>query len=270
MMPSKTIADSAPRIVHSDDWAALEQVCRPGVLAVIVDGGEPESWEVELADSVRRGAFTVQRCTLNIERPEVLVHEFERCLPSEGLSFETRLALIDDLASLGEALAQIAGCHALMLRLLTEAPSSHCGFHVDTVSTRLPPYGLLKVYNGAGTRYVNPADVRGNPEFYAYLGRRERLAREWRRAQEEDEQAVAAALRASMAALDEALPFLRPDAPVHELRAGSTVAFRHLDVSQHWAEHNQALAWIHCSPMMGEPRLIANFTPLDAGAGRRR
>ena len=256
------VSRSGP-VVCSREAAALVQMRRPGVQAVIVAPQPPAPWEAALAERVRCGAFVVPRCTINVPRPEALVHALEQSLSEDGLDFETRLALIDDLAALGDSLAQLAGCSALMLRLFTEAPTRHCGFHVDTVAPGVPPFGLLKVYNGAGTRYVEPGALAGTEAFQAYQERRERLAREWREALgagfEQEAQARLAALRS----IDDTLPFLRPSGAVHEIEARAVVAFRHLDVSLHGAADAVAKAWVHCSPMEGESRLVANFTPLE-------
>ena len=261
--PAKSPASATPAIVHGASLDAIGYLRRPGVQAVIVEPASRSGWEGELADAVEAGRFVVPRVTLSVARPEALVHALEQQLPDEGLDFGVRLALVDDLAALADALADLVDCRALMLRLFTEAPTRHCGFHVDTVAPGLPPYGLLKVYNGAGTRYLEPGDVADIATFYDYLGRRERLARAWRSGQDARE---VADLGDALCALDEALPFAGPCAVVHEVPCGATVAFRHLHVSRHGSAHAPALAWLHCSPMAGAPRLVANLTPLGARA----
>jgi hypothetical protein len=170
---------------------------------------------------------------------------------------------------LADSLTRISGCRGILLRLFTEAPSQYCGFHMDTVMPGCPPFGLLKVYNGQGTQYVSPADVESMREFYDYLGRRERLGHELKSAITGGNTSEAERLKSVIHALDHSLPFLKRGAPVQEARAGSTVAFRHLDVRGHWAEHDPDRAWIHCSPMTGVIRLVANLTPLDGSGGLR-
>ena len=86
---------------------------------MIVAPGLPAPWEAALAERVRCGAFVMPRCTISVLRPEALVHVLEQKLSKDGLDFDTRLALIDDLAALGDTLAQLAGCRALMLRRLS-------------------------------------------------------------------------------------------------------------------------------------------------------
>jgi hypothetical protein len=244
-------------------------VRRPGVQAVIVAPRPPAPWESALAERVRCGAFVVPRCSITAPRPEALVHALEQTLSAQGLDFDTRLALIDDLAALGDTLAELAGCRALMLRMFTEAPTRHCGFHVDTVAPGVPPFGLLKVYNGAGTRYVEPDALAGTEALLAYQARRERLAREWREAVAAGRAQEANGHLAALRSIDDTLPFLRPAAAVQEIAARAVVAFRHLDVSRHGAADAVAQAWLHCSPMEGEPRLVANFTPLAGPAARQ-
>lgn len=267
MSAPRAIDEPGAAIVVTDDASLLAQVSRPNVLAVIFEPSQRAAWELELAAAVEGGVFLIERCTVMAERSESLAHLLEQRLPHKGVSFETRLALVDDLAALADELALIAGCRGLMLRLFTEAPTAHCGFHVDTVAPGLPPFGLLKVYNGEGTRYVDPSDISAVPDFYGYLGRRERLERELSQALAAGRAADAEQAQLAVRALDDALPFLRPAARVHEVRAGATVAFRHLDIREHWADHGVHRAWTHCSPMVGATRLVANLTPLDGLAG---
>jgi hypothetical protein len=256
----------AGAIVLTDDSAALMKLRSPGVLAVVVESAARPAWQEELVVAVERGAFVIDRCTLTLDRSEALPYVLEQRLPHSGLSFETRLALIDDLANLADSLTLVSGCRGILLRIFTESPSQYCGFHVDTVMPGCPPFGLLKVYNGQGTRYVNPADVKSMRDFYAYAGRRERLRRELKTAIAADDAHESERLQRVIYALDHSLPFLKQGASVQELRAGSTVGFRHLDIRDHWAEHGPDRAWIHCSPIAGAIRLVVNLTPLD-GAG---
>lgn len=255
------------QIIIAGEAAALARVREPGVQAVIVQPRQRAEWELTLAAAVESGAYQIARCKLLVPRSESLVHVLEQSLPEQGLDFGTRLALIDDIARLADHLAITAGCRGLMLRLFTEAPSEHCGFHVDTVAPGRQPFGILKVYNGEGTAYVDPADVSSPQAFYRYLSSRERLAREWQLAREQGAGAEAERLRAGLRELDAARPFLHPAAAIHQVPAGAMVAFRHLDVREHWSPQGAAQAWIHCSPMAGVRRLVLNLTPLDALAG---
>jgi hypothetical protein len=260
----------ASAILLTDDESLLARVREPGVQSVIFTPMKRAPWEELVKGAVERRDFVIERCSLNVECSMALPQVLEARLSQEGLPFEIRLALIDDLSALADRLAAITGCRGLMVRLFTEAPTEHCGFHVDTVPPGCPPFGLLKVYNGPGTLYVDPDDVVDMNLFYGYLGRRERLARTRNQAIKRDHEAEAQRLRAELLELDATLPFLRPAAAVHEVPAGATVAFRHLDVGKHWFDHRKEIAWIHCSPMTGLTRLLANFTPLDGRVVRPR
>lgn len=260
-MPSVLVAASADELAN---------VARPGVEAVIHLPNHRAPWEADVAAAVESSSFVVERCTLEFARPETLVHELAQRLPERGLGWETRLALIDDLAGMAERLATIASCSGIMLRLFTEVPTRHCGFHVDTAPPDCPPYGLLKVYNGSGTTYVEAADVSSVRGFYQYLGQRERWSREYGQALGAGDEVDAGRVRSELEALDRAPPFMQPGSSLHEVPAGAQVAFRLLDVRDHGSDHPRDRAWIHCSPMEGQARLVANFTPLDGLPARRR
>jgi Protein of unknown function (DUF1826) len=262
--------DSPPAVLVVGDEGELARVREPSVQAAIFAPSQRPPWETDVAAAVESGRYVIERCTFSVERCEALVQALEQRLADQGLPYATRLALIDDLASLGERLAAIAGCRGVMVRLLTEAPTEHCGFHVDTVTPGVPGYGVLKVYNGDGTLYVDPPEVAGMRRFYDYLGRRERLVRDWQRAADAGRVREADEQHAALRALDAALPFIRRPSSVQEVPPGATVAFRSLDIGEHWSDHAPDRAWIHCSPMTGATRLVANFTPLDSLGDRLR
>jgi hypothetical protein len=257
-------------VVVTQDPAQLGHVRLAGVQAVILEPGSRRGWEARLAFAVENGAFKIPRQTLTIGQAEGVAHVLETCLSTEGLDFETRLALVDDIVDLADKLEQISGCPGIMLRIFTEAPTEVCGFHFDTVRPRLPPFGLLKVYNGECTRYVLACDIINILAFYRYLGRRERLSAKWRAACAERQAAEGDRWRAEMRELDRSLPFLRPRAAVHQVCAGAIVAFRHLDAREHWSDHPVDRAWLHCSPMFGLVRLVVNLTPLGGRTARLR
>ena len=194
--------------------------------------------------------------------------KLEEVLPVDGVDFETRLALIDDITAMAEELCQFTGLRNVMLRLLAEPPSEICGFHVDTVTPGLPPYGLLKVYNGEPTRYVASQDVSDMGVFYRYLDKRERLSARWREAADRGDAAEADLCRSVVRDLDGGLPFLRDGASVHLVPQGAIVAFRHLDSREHWSRHPASRTWLHCSPMSGKARLVVNLTPAKNQPGR--
>lgn len=255
-------------VVVTRDAARLDEVRLADTQAVIVTPGGRSDWEFGLAAAVERGAFRIPRKVLSIRHAEEAAHVLEAGLSSDGIDFETRVALVDDIADLAARLERLSRRAGIMLRIFTEAPTELCGFHLDTVGPRLPPFGLLKVYNGEGTRYVLAADVTAMSAFYAYLGRREGLSAKWRAACVAGQAMEAERWRGEMCALDRSLPFLRQGSVVRQVPAGAIVAFRHLDVREHWSAHPVGRAWLHCSPMSGVPRLVVNLTPLGGGAAR--
>ncbi|TYC21008.1 hypothetical protein FXF52_28200 [Micromonospora sp. MP36] len=170
------------------------------------------------------------------------------------LPHRVRGPLLDDLAELCQAVCVAGGTRQLLARIFTEAPTRRCGFHLDTVPPQAPVVGALRVYNGATTEYVEPADVRDMPAFYAHLSRRERLSHRTA----DDPHAVA-----TLCGMDDAPEFLRPDAAVRRVPDGVAVFFRHLDITRHWSAHPVAAAWIHRSPMAGTRRLVVNLSPVE-------
>jgi hypothetical protein len=262
--------DKVSAILRTNNASDLSRVREPGVQAVIFEPVQRAPWEDLVRVAVESRVFVIERCSLKVECSIALPHVLEARLPHNGLPFETRLALIDDLAALADCLTAVTDCRRLMLRLFTEVPTECCGFHVDTVGPGRPPFGLLKVYNGRGTLHIDPVDIVDVKLFYRYLGRRECIARRWREATQQDRDTEAERLHTEINELDRTLPFLRPSAPLHEVPAGAAVAFRHLDIREHWSNHRKELAWIHCSPMAGLTRLVANLTPLDGPPDRPR
>jgi len=155
-------------------------------------------------------------------------------------------------------------------RIFAAAPTTNCGFHVDTVAPGAVKWGLVRVYNGAGTEYVDPNDVVSMRDFYRYLSRRERLERERGEAQGCGNTERFARLEAEIQILDQEHAFLTPRGKVQVAPSRSIVAFKHLDVSLHWSDHSKALAWIHCSPMRGRARLVVNVAGASTGLGATR
>jgi hypothetical protein len=237
----------------------LQRIAEPDVQAVIY---EPESlppWLWTLAAAVESGALVVPRSVLPCATLDEIAG-WLAALPEDGLAPDVRDALFDDILGLAGRLGASTGAQQFMVRIFTAAPTTECGFHVDTVPRHAPPWGLLRVYNGEGTAFVEPDNVRSVAEFYKYLSRRERLERERRAARDEGDAATCGRLDAEIAALDRYPSFLERAAEIWVVPAGAVVAFKHIDVGLHWTPHAKAKAWIHCSPMAGAPRLVVNVT----------
>jgi Protein of unknown function (DUF1826) len=247
-------------ILHTEDERDLQQIVQPHVQAVIFAPKPSPDWLDELTASVTSRSFEVPRTVLpDVTRPEI-DEWLQLNIRHQGVSPALRLALKQHILSLVDRLAEINGATHFMLRILTDIPNHHCGFHVDTVPPGAPVYGLLLVYNGAGTDYVHPDNVTSMRRFYRYLSRRERLAREMVRAHEEGNEAASEQLLAEITELDEHPDFLLRPQEVFTVPAGSIVAFKHIDVTLHWSDHAKTKAWIHRSPMEGEARLLVNIT----------
>lgn len=117
---------------------------------------------------------------------------------------------------------------------------------------------MLRVYNGAGTQFVAAGDLIGAEEFYHYLGHRERLARERREARAAGDVRSLERTEQAIADLDRDRAFMRAGAATQVAPAGSIVAFKHVDIGVLWSSLPRN-AWVHCSPMDGEPRLVVNL-----------
>jgi hypothetical protein len=246
------------------DLAAITQA---HAQAVIYLPRSTPDWLVDLTTSVENGAFQVPRITLPCASRDQIDNCLAMGLP-EFPSPEARTALLTDVLALVDRLSELSGCARFMLRIFTGTPSTECGFHVDTVPPGAPALGLLRVYNGAGTSYIDPDNVTSMAEFYRYMARRERMARE--RATARADGADTAGLEREINALDEDPPFLIHRKEIGVVPAGSIVAFKHLDISYHWSNHPTSMAWIHCSPMSGKPRLVVNLSAADRHALRVR
>jgi hypothetical protein len=252
---------SLPQVLLTRDERDLDRCREPGVLAVIFTPSARPGWLDELATAVETERLRLPRTVLEDVIPADVAAWMDRTLPVGVLSTAAREALVDDVRWLTERTRQVAGADRCMVRILTATPTPECGFHLDTVVAGDRPWGLLRVYNGAGTTYVDPTVVTGMRDFYRYLGRRERLVRDLHAACGSGDQADAARLESERDELDNRLRFVTDPAGIRVVPAGSVVAFTHLDASRLWSEHPPGLAWIHCSPMAGVPRLVVNVTP---------
>ncbi|TMQ04286.1 MAG: DUF1826 domain-containing protein [Deltaproteobacteria bacterium] len=254
------VSDRGAIIVHARDEQELDRIIEPSVQAVIYQPPSLPAWLGAVAGAVERGALAVPRTTLASARRDELAAWLEHHVPVGAVADEVRAALIEDVLAMSDRLAIRTGGGRFLMRIFTGAPSTECGFHVDTVPPGAPVWGLLRVYNGAGTAYIEPDNLDSVAAFYRYLGRRERLARERREARAAGDGAAAARLESEIVALDARPAFLHRPQDIHVAPAGAIVAFKHLDIRLHWSSHGRAAAWIHCSPMAGAPRLVVNLT----------
>lgn len=255
----------------TDDVEELVRVREPGVAAVVLKPEPQPAWLIPLAESVETGRLQVRRTVLS----DVTEADIRTWL-QDGIEVDADLVglretLIGDLVELIALTRAVTGGERFVFRLFTEAPRRHCGYHVDTVVPGAPPWGLVRVYNGATTSYVDPAGVTSMTDFYRYFSRRERLVRL-------TEIEGDAAAQDEVVCLDEAPPFVHDPQAVRVVPDGAIVAFTHLDAQEMFAPSVRQPPWIHCSPMSGGVRLVVNISavrgsrqpPRAAAAGSGR
>jgi Protein of unknown function (DUF1826) len=266
MSTAPETCESDDAIVVTGDAQDLAAIARPGIQAVIHIPPAPPAWLTEIGAAVEAGRLRLSRSVLPHATRDDIAAWLEHHVRGDAVAEPTRNALIQDILGLTDCLAAIAGAGAavgprrFMLRTFTEAPTTECGFHVDTVPPAAPAFGLLRVYNGAGTLYVEPANVISMADFYRDLGRRDALARERGRVRRERDPAALERLEREIAAHDAARRFLRRPDEIAVAPAGSIIAFKHVDVRYYRTDHPKSMAWIHCSPMTGSTRLVVNLT----------
>jgi hypothetical protein len=258
-------------VLRTHDERHLARIALPHVSAVVWTPRRRPAWLGLVAAAVERGELQVPRTVLDDVTIDEIDAWLDATVPVGVLPRAARAALCADVLGLARRLRVQTAASRFMLRVLTAVPSRHCGFHVDTVAPGAPTWGILRVYNGAGTDYIEPDNVTATRDFYRYLGARERLVRRAEEAGATGDGAARDAWLAQVGALDEGLAFLRRRGEIHTAPAGSIVAFKHLDVRLHWSGHQRDLAWIHCSPMRGGPRFLVNVTarPSVRGSSRR-
>jgi hypothetical protein len=210
-------------------------------------------WEVELESAVIRGTFQVRRTELVGVGADQIATWLDRTLPRAVVARDTRDTLLSEILRLVHIAGELTATSRFRFRIFVATPDRRCGFHVDTVAPGLPTWGLLRVFNGAGTTFVDPADITSMARFYHWLHQRDRLVRE-------HAASSSSAQDAWLSRHDQMLPFLRDGAAPKVVSSRTTVAFRHLDARLHWTDHATALAWVHCSPMRGCPRLVVNVS----------
>jgi hypothetical protein len=257
--PIAGYVDEAVVLCTHDD-RELEAIANPAVQAVIYIPPALPAWFADIASAVQGGTFRIPRTVLQNASRNAIDDWLEQNLPKSIVTTEARASLKDDILANVDRMEALSHSSRFMLRIFIDAPTTECGFHVDSVPPGAPTYGFLRVYNGAGTEYVDPANVTSIADFHRYLSRRERLVRESKVARNDGREADYERLQQAIAVLDCERAFLVRREEIGIAPAGSIVAFKHVDIRYHWSDHSNALAWIHCSPMVGEPRLVVNIT----------
>lgn len=257
---SPSFSPGCAHILWTRDEHDLRRIVEDDVQAVICVVAPLPDWVVPLTLAVESGRLSIPRTVLpNHTRDEVEAW-FAEFLPDGPVAPDVRDSLVDDILELTDRLAASAGVSRFRLRIFTEAPTEDCGFHVDTVAPGAPPWGLLRVYNGAGTSFVEPDNLGSAGDFHRYLDRRERLERDRRTALEAARTDDFERVAREIAELDAARSFLARPEEVFEAPAGSIVAFKHVDLRFQWTQDAGPMPWVHCSPMRGGRRLVVNVT----------
>lgn len=266
MAARETAISAGPaRIVQTSDENELAAILDAGVAAVIHTPDPMPPWMAVLGEALAAIEGGGGRAALaDGTRADVrswFADWLDAVLPQSLRTGDAHTAaVVDDVVHLADVITALAGVSRFRVRALLGPPTTDCGFHVDTVPPAAPSWGLLRVYNGAGTLYADPADIVDGPAFRRYLVSRERLERHRSSARRDGDPGALARVDAQMAELDAARPFLRDGATVRVVPAGSIVAFRHTDAAEYWSDGALTRGWIHCSPMHGEPRLVVNIT----------
>jgi hypothetical protein len=245
-------------ILHTDEQRELDLVRLSHVQAVIYTPHTLPAWITEVGAAVRSGPFQIDRTILSCVTREMIEAWLESNISATLLPHALRSALQEDILILVDRCAALTGASHFYFRAMTDVPNRYCGYHVDTVPQRLPPWGLLRVYCGPGTEYVEPRNVISMAEFYRYLSKRNRYVRQLHEALQNEEGVWRAQIMAALADLDETPSFLRQPYEPYVAPAGSIVAHTHINIQLHWSDHGKELAWIHRSPMEGERRLLVS------------
>lgn len=255
---------SQPLVVTTSDKCDLRRILDDAVQAVICMPEPLPGWLGPLGDAIEQGSAVAKRSVLpDGSREEVRTWfdtYLDEVLPVGAVEPFVREHLMEDVLELVDLMTTLSGVSRFRLRVLIGTPNTECGFHVDTVEPAAPPWGLLRVYNGAGTHYADPRSVRSLAAFHHYLARRERLERSRDDARRHADDLTIVRVETEIADLDGALSFLEQPDSVHLAPAGSIIAFRHTDIRDHWSNENPRPGWIHSSPMGGSPRLVINVT----------
>lgn len=266
------VTTGSARVVHTEHADELDLIERPDVQAVVLAPPPSQrAWLAELDAIMRGGGLLFERAVFDVASSDEVRAAIDRRLPSgtsSGFGGALRQTVLDDMAGLVGWLAARTRSDRFRVRVLAERPSWRCGYHVDTVPPGAPRYGVLRVYNGSETSYLDPADIASTKELYRYVARREHLGAAYCEAVAGQHRDEASRLKAELVELDGSPAFAPEARPAVVVPAGSTVVFKHLDLGLHWSDHDPALAWVHASPMEGDPRLVLNVTAI--GRSRRR
>ncbi|MGH1543522.1 MAG: hypothetical protein ACRBHB_24195 [Arenicella sp.] len=209
-------------------------------------------WINELSAAVEDQSFVVPRVEIGHASADQIATWLDKNLPRQPISGSTRDALLSDVLRLLYFVEIKTAATRFKLRLFTEKPCRRCGFHVDTVRPGAPVWGGLKIYNGNGVDWVQPAEIISMQHFYQWLEARDFIVRKYTADQ--------LLCHEKLQVLDQELTFLTDEATIQHINAGTMVLFKHIPADKLWGDHNTDMAWVHCSPMQGKTRLVVNIS----------
>lgn len=255
-----TRADVEAKIVETLNQDDLNLISMPNIQAVIYRPPTSPSWLKGLAAAVETGQLRIQRVALANVTIDEIATWLDNELPPDTAPSELYALLKQEILGLVECECLLTGASRFILRIFTESPTLRCGFHVDTAVPRAPAVGLLRVFNGPGTKYVDPANITNMRDFYRYLSQRERLGKELEKASKQGDIETVQATSSQIESLEMKPGFLLDPEDIREVAAGAIIAFKHVDIRHHWSNHPKNLAWVHSSPSEGVTRLVVNVT----------
>jgi len=240
---------------HADD---LDQIRDDGVQAVLFVPHDLPEWIDELAAAMDAGTFEVPRTILHGCSPSEIESCIDRLLARSVLSPGAAAGLKMDILGMVETCRRLTAATRYRFRCLTDTPNCDCGFHVDTVAAHVPTTGLLRVYCGPATEYVDPPGVTSWMDFYRYVFDRHQL----RHTIETSEGEACELARARRDKLDNFPPFIEDTGCLKVVPDGSVVSFRLVDSRFLWSAYldtRRARGWIHRSPMRGARRFMVSI-----------
>jgi hypothetical protein len=253
-------------VITSDEYD-LVQVLDHDVSAVVLPPTDSQGWLADIDAAVQRRALRLERTLLFGASRKSIESMFSDQVRVSDIAPALQAALIEDALYLVDLCSKLAGGSSFNFRSFTEAPTTRCGYHVDTVPPGAPTVGVMRVYCGDGTEYPNPAMITSARDFYAYMAKRDRLLRN-KAGRATTDVGSTVSVDEEIQVLDARPPFLR-DPAVVTVPPGSLVAFKHLDISVYGSAREFRGAWVHQSPSTGSARLVINVTPGNTQVSRR-
>jgi hypothetical protein len=144
----------ASNAVRSTWWDEAVQARDGASPALFVEPAGGRGWLDEIGEAVLTGRLSITRTVITSATADELIGWARSA--AVVLPNRVRTPLVEELRELSRVVCELGNVARLTLRAFTEPATRRCGFHVDTVPPQAPPVGVLRVYNGACTEYVEP------------------------------------------------------------------------------------------------------------------